>query len=76
MSAEEAKAVVRPVVVEACTGPLMQLGPTGPRVEMPGTLVARPVYGKVAEPWRREDLPGLLRQRGALPVPAGGPAPA
>ena len=51
-------------------GPLpMGIPPTGKRVAMTGLMIMRIADGRIAETWHLADLPGLLQQLGAMPVP-------
>ncbi|MGE0299038.1 ester cyclase [Pseudonocardia sp.] len=52
-------------------GPLEGVEPTGRRVEVDGQLLSRIVGGRFVEEWVHWDTLGLLRQIGAVPVPAG-----
>src|SRR5919108_3950426 len=50
-------------------GELMDVPPTGRRIEVTGITVNRISEGKIAEDWTVWDSLGLLRQLGAVPDP-------
>ena len=53
-------------------GDLMGAPPTGQRVAFTGITISRCEDGRIAEEWEITDIPGLLRQVGALPDMAKG----
>ena len=55
-------------------GPLLDLPPTGRRVQAPGVAIDRVAGGRIAEGWVGFDLPGLLAQLG-VPARLGGALP-
>jgi steroid delta-isomerase-like uncharacterized protein len=50
-------------------GELMDVGPTGNRVEVTGITLSRIEGGKIAEEWINYDALGMLQQIGAIPSP-------
>jgi len=51
-------------------GELMGARPTGAELEFSGITISRCQDGMIVEEWELVDVPSLLRQIGALPVPA------
>jgi predicted ester cyclase len=51
-------------------GELMGTPPSGAEIEVTGLTVSRCCDGRIEEEWELVDVPGLLAQIGALPVPA------
>jgi steroid delta-isomerase-like uncharacterized protein len=50
-------------------GNFLGVAPTGKRVEVSYTDIYRVKNGKITEAWHIEDIPGLMRQIGAMPDP-------
>jgi steroid delta-isomerase-like uncharacterized protein len=50
-------------------GELLDVGPTGNRVEVTGITISRIEGGKIAEEWINYDALGMLQQIGAIPSP-------
>jgi predicted ester cyclase len=64
------RVVVRRTMRGTHRGPFMGIAPTGQAVEFSGIWLAHLREGKIAEQWVSFDALGLLRQIGALPMPA------
>jgi predicted ester cyclase len=64
------RVVVRRTMRGTHRGPFMVIAPTGKAVEFSGIWLAHLSGGKIAEQWVSFDALGLLRQIGALQMPA------
>jgi len=71
--AEGDKVSVRFTVTGTQVGELMGVPPTGKRFHVGAICIYRIAEGKVAEQWEQIDMLGLMRQLGAIPVPAQQP---
>ena len=72
--AEGGRVAVRFTLRGTHLGPLLDLPPTGRRVEVSGVAIYRVAGGRIAEGWVGFDLPGLLDQLG-VPARLAGAAP-
>ena len=62
--------VTRMVVRGTHTGDFRGIAPSGRQVAVDAVNISRLVEGRVVEEWVNFDAMGLLRQLGALPLPA------
>jgi predicted ester cyclase len=50
-------------------GELMGIPPTGDRMTITGTAIARISVGRIEEGWQNFDALGMMQQLGAIPPP-------
>ncbi|HXZ04940.1 MAG TPA: ester cyclase [Ktedonobacteraceae bacterium] len=66
---EDDKVVTRFIGRGTQNGPLMNIPPTGKKVELTAIDILRFENGKMVEHWGNQDLLGMMQQLGVIPAP-------
>lgn len=68
--AENDRVVVRAIVHGTQNGSLMGIPASGKTIRIEGCVIYRIANNKIVETWMLADMPALMEQIGAMPVPA------